>query len=370
VWGDDGGHVTVVDLGGQARRLSRNWGSLQGLAWHPDGREVWFTGTREGSARALQAVTLDGRERSLLRVAGVLTLHDLLRDGRALISHHEVRREMAVRPPGAAQERDLSWLDYCFPSDFGDDGQTVFFAENGEGGGAGYSVWLRRSDGAPAVRLGQGAAMALSPDGRWALASERYTTDTPQLKLIPTGAGQPREVPRAGLNTQAATFLPDGQSLLLTASESNQPTRVYVQDVAGGAPRPVAPPGTRFALASKPVTPDGRAALLRDGDGQPLLFDLAGGPPRAVAGLEAGDEFIRWSGDGRLLYAYRPGEVPARVFRVDASSGRREAWLELQPADRAGVLAVNPVQLTPDGRGYVYGYRRVLSDLYVVSGIR
>jgi dipeptidyl aminopeptidase/acylaminoacyl peptidase len=220
------------------------------------------------------------------------------------------------------------------------------------------------------VRLGAGAAMALSPDRRWALANRDYTTDAPQLVLIPTGAGQPRELPRGNVNTQAATFFPDGRRLLLTGSEPGQPPRAYVQDVEGGAPRPVSPVGTRFALASRPITPDGCCAVLRDTDGTQRLFAIAGGAPRAIAGLEPGEEPIRWAADGRRLFVYRPGELPARVWIVDTQTGRREPWLDVQPADGAGVLAVNPVQLTADGRGYAYGYRRVLSDLYVVSGLR
>ncbi len=371
VWGDDGGHVATLDLlSGEARRLSRGWSSVQGLAWHPSGREVWFTATREGASRALRAVDLGGRERHVLRMAGSLTLHDLRADGRVLLGHNQVRREMAVRLPGWPEERDLSWLDYCFPSDLLDDGSLVVFAENGEGGGAGYSVWLRRTDLSPAVRLSEGAAMALAPDGRYALANLRYTSDTPQLLLVPTGTGQPRELPRGGVNTQAASFFPDGQRVLLTAAAPGQPTRLYVQDLVGGLPRPVAPEGTRFPLSTHPVAPDGRRAFARDGDGVLRLFPLeGGGAAEPLPGLERDDEALRFSADGGSVYVYRPGQVPARVERVELATGRREPWLEIHPADLAGVPAITPVQLTADGRGYVYGYRRVLSDLYVVTGL-
>ncbi len=370
VWGDDGGHLVVLELeSGEARRLSRGWSSIQGVAWHPSGREAWFTATREGASRALRAVDLSGRERHILRMAGSLTVHDLRADGRVLLGHNQVRREMAARLPGWPEDRDLSWLDYCFPSDLLDDGSALVFAENGEGGGAGYSVWLRRTDLSPAVRLSEGAAMALAPDGRHALANLRYTSDTPQLLLVPTGTGQPRELPRGGVNTQAAAFFPDGQRVLLTAAAPGQPTRLYVQDLAGGLPRPVAPEGTRFPLSARPVSPDGRRAFARDGDGALRLFPLEGGAPEPLPGVEREEEPLRFSPDGLFVYAYRPGQVPARVTRVELATGRRELWLEIHPADRAGVPAITPVQLTADGRGYVYGYRRVLSDLYVVSGL-
>jgi eukaryotic-like serine/threonine-protein kinase len=371
VWGDDGGHIAVVDRAGDVRRLSRNWGSAQGLAWHPSGREVWFTATREGSARALHAVDLSGRERAVARMAGVLTLHDIAGDGQVLLSHHVVRREMAGRAPGADQERDLSWLDYSYPSDLSADGTTVFFAENGEGGGPGYGAYLRRGAGdAPAVRIGEGAAMALSPDGKWALANQDSNTDAPQLVLLPTGAGLAQRLARGGVNAQAADFFPDGR-VLLTGSEAGKPVRTWVQDRDGGAPRALTAEGTRFNLATRPITPDGRSVLLRDAEGRWRLYAADGGAEAGpVAGLTPDDQPLRFTADGRHVYAYRPGEVPAQVVRLDPTTGTRVPWLELQPADRAGVLAVGPIQLTADGKSYVYGYRRVLSDLYVVSGLR
>jgi dipeptidyl aminopeptidase/acylaminoacyl peptidase len=303
-------------------------------------------------------------------MAGVLTLHDISKDGSALLSHHDQRREIVARASKTAAERDLSWLDYCFPSDLSDDGSTVYFAENGEGGGPGYSVYVRRTDGGPAVRLGDGAAMALSPDGRFALASRNFTSDAPELVLIPTGTGQSKLLPRGGANTQAASFFPDGRRVLLAANPPGRPTRTWIQDVAGGDPKPLTADGTRFALSARPISPDGRKAVLQDAEGRHVLQPTEGGEPRTLPGLAPAEQPLRWSRDSRSLFAYRPGEVPARVFRLDVSSGRREPWLTLAPADASGVLAVSPVLLTPDGGAYVYGYRRILSDLYAVSGLR
>ena len=49
------------------------------------------------------------------------------------------------------------------------DGKTAVFTEQGEAGGPGYSVYLRKLDGSAPVRLGEGNALALSPDGKWVL---------------------------------------------------------------------------------------------------------------------------------------------------------------------------------------------------------
>ncbi len=370
VAGDDGGNLTLIEVAGVAHSLTRNWSSLQGLAWHPSGREIWFTGTREGSARSLQAVTTDGRERVVFRMPGTLTLHDLAQDGRVLASHHTLRREIHVLHPGESEPKDLTWLDYSYPSDLADDGSALFFAENGEGGGRGYAVYLRSTDGSPAVRLGEGAALALSPDRRWVLAGLNSTSDAPQLQLLPTGVGEPRPLPRAGVNAQAAAFFPDGQRILLAGSLPPGATRVWVQETAGGDPRPLTPEGTRFPLSARPLSPDGQALIVRGSHGEHLLFRVDGSAPQVVPGLQVEDQPIRWSGDGRWIFAYRPGDMPAQVVRVDPRSGRRESWLTVRPADPAGVMAITPVLLSADGRTCVFGYRRVLSDLYTISGIR
>ncbi|MCL4818198.1 MAG: PD40 domain-containing protein [Vicinamibacteria bacterium] len=368
VSGDDGGNVAVVAPGAEAVILSREWGSLQGLAWR-DGREVWFTGTREGAARALHSVTLDGRERAVLRMAGTLTLHDVAA-GQVLFSNHVQRREMRVRAPGESAERDFSWLDYAFPSDFADDGSRVYFAENGEGGGRGYSVYLRATaPGRPAVRLGSGAALALAPGGERVLAVENFTSDEQRWMLLPTAAGEPRALPRGSVRASAATFGPDARRLFVAGVEPGRPSRVYGLDLgSGGAPVPLGPEGVSFPLASKVVAPDGRRLAVRLADGAHALLEASGGATRPLAHVEPGEQVLRWCGDA-CVYAYAPGRIPAEVFRVDLASGRRELAWQIAPADRAGVLAITPVQLSADGRAYVYGYRRVLSDLYVLRGL-
>ncbi|MFY9549924.1 MAG: protein kinase, partial [Thermoanaerobaculia bacterium] len=169
--GDDSGSVAVVDRDGNKRILSSGWITARGLAWSPDGTEVWFTAASVGGARALHAVSLSGRRRLLARVPGALTLHDVSREGRVLLALEHSREGIVGLPPGEGKERDLSWHDWSRPVDLTPDGTTLLFDETGEGGGAAYGVYLRATDGSPAVRLGDGRGLALSPDGRWALSS-------------------------------------------------------------------------------------------------------------------------------------------------------------------------------------------------------
>ncbi len=39
------------------------------------------------------------------------------------------------------------------------------------------------------------------------------------------------------------------------------------------------------------------------------------------------------------------------------------------PPDAAGLINVGPLLVTPDGKNIVYSYSRLLSDLYLVSGM-
>ena len=120
--------------------------------------------------------------------------------------------------PGESKERDLTWLDYSLPTAISADGRTVLFTEGGEGGGPGYSVYVRATDGSPAVRLGEGFGQALSPDEKWAIAIQRPATD-PQLVAYPTGAGEARVFPKEASAVWNACWFPDGKRLLFTANE-------------------------------------------------------------------------------------------------------------------------------------------------------
>jgi hypothetical protein len=366
VRGDDGGSVAVVDLAGKKSTLPGVYETVQGLAWSPRG-EIWFTGARSGANRGLYASAVSGKPRLLVRVTGILTLHDIARDGRLLLTHDTNRQEILGRGPGFEKEHDLSWLDWSQVTDLMPDGQTLFFSESGEGGGPGYSVYVRKTDGSPAVRLGEGSGQALSPDGKWALAAVKPGTE-PQLVLYPTGAGEPRLLPSEGLRIQAADWFPDGSHLAVTANEPGHGPRIFVFDLAAGKPRALTPEGYRNLR--KGVSPDGKVIVVRGPDQKVYLYPSAGGEPTAIPGTTPDDTPTGWSADGRSLYVYRRKDLPAKVDLLDVSNGRRQLWKELMPADSAGVWAIAPPHISPDGRFYAYSCLRTLSDLYLVEGFQ
>ena len=107
---DDAGSVAVVDREGHVEVLAPGWLSVIGLAWFGD--EVWFTASKEGSNRALYAVSANGAVRPLVGSPGLITLRDVGRDGRALITRDTMRVAINALVPGATGERELSWLDW------------------------------------------------------------------------------------------------------------------------------------------------------------------------------------------------------------------------------------------------------------------
>ncbi len=372
--GGDFGTVAVVDRSGRKRDLSADWDSLWGLAWSPKGDEVWFTGARVGGLRALYGVSQSGRERLIERIAGQLTLADVYRDGRALLLNDQHRLGMLgmsarQTPPDQPAARDLTFLDYSATRDLTADGTRLLFDEPGGGGGPASSVYLRKMDGSQPVRLGDGVSMALSPDGGWALSISASPNER-QFILLPTGIGQSRTLPSRPGARLWGDWLPNGKEILFDTAEPGHGPRLYLQDVATGRIRAVSGEGVTLLFYSHLITPDSRFVAARGPDQKIHLYPLDGGAVRDIAGLAPGEEPIRWSADGRLLYIFRPGELPARIARLEIATGRREPWRELIPSDPAGVVSIRPPLFTPDGSVCVYSYSRFLAELFLVEGLR
>jgi WD40 repeat protein len=374
IQGDDGGTLSLIGPDGKRKVLTTGFYTVQGLSWTPSGKEVWFTASSSGIDRSLYAVTTTGKQRLVARMPGTLMLLDIWKDGRILLNRASWRRELIGVYSGDSHERDLSWLDYSYPADLSKDGKFLLFDEEGMGGGLSYghegglayAVYLRNTDGSPAVLLGEGSAIALSPDDKWVIS--QAPGSPAQFRLLPTKAGDPRVLTNDSINHNWAHWLPNGKEFVFSGNEPNKGVRLYVQNIDGGSPKPISPEGAH-ATAFFP-SPDGTMVAGLGPDQLPYLFPVSGGDPRPIKGFLEGEQPIDWTADGRSLYIYRPGEVPAKVFTVDLTSGKRTLWKQLVPSDPAGVETIGPVLISPDGKACVYGYHRTLSDLYMVEGLK
>ena len=314
----------------------------------------------------MYAADLQGQVRLVAQMPGELELDDISGDGRALLAHHTLIGTMRAVGPGEAAERDLTWLDSSIPADLSPDGKTILFNELGEGGGKTSSVYLRGLDGSPPVRLGDGTAHSLSPDGKSVLVSLPDVVD--RFVLLPTGAGEPRSIPLPGFDAlDAAAWLPDGREFIFEGRESGK-WRIYRMSAEGGKPRAISPEGIRIpAWMTGPVTPDGRFFFGARGPAQWFRFPIDGGEPLPITGLAPGEFPIRWASD-RSLWVNRAGG--RGIFRIDLPTRRKMTPLRNELDVQPGTVAFFRVVITADGRAFAYGARQTHSVLYVVEGLR
>jgi eukaryotic-like serine/threonine-protein kinase len=362
---DDRGGVAVVDLNGRKTDLAQGYWGEEGLAWSPDGKEIFFSAGRGFSSFDIRAVSMNGRNRVALPGAGGLTIYDVSRDGRWLAARDDTKWRVMCRAPGTDAERDLAWLDVSYGGALSGDGRTLLFTEYSGAVGDNYAVCVRKTDGSPVVRLGDGYAGDLSPDGRWVLAIVPTSPD--KLMLYPTGAGQPQRLESGAIRDySSARWFPDGKTILVCGTDDKQVSRCYVQSVAGGAPRPVTPPGTRGGLLS----PDGNSVLVQGARKEYQIHALAGGEPRPVPSLGPDDAVARWTADGKGFLVYRPSEIPVKLERIDLASGRRDFVRRFSPGDLTGVVRIEQLLFADDENTYVYSATQRRSDLFLIEGAR
>jgi hypothetical protein len=365
------GRVIVVDRDGAHKVLTEEWASARGLSWSSRGDEVWFTAAKARGNRALWAVDLDRRQRLVLETPGSLTIWDTSPEGKVLLTRDDERRALVGKPPGGNSELDLSWFDDAGLASLSPDGQQVLFGDRFGG------IYLRRTDGAPAVKLDskEAYADALSPDGSLVLAT---TMSVDQLLLLPTGpeaegssaarfAPSPRTLAIPGITSfSGSRWFPDGGHIVFSGAEPGHKLRSYVLDLSGGEPRALTREGT-WVLS---ISNDGKLAAATS-HGKPItLHPVDGGPSRTAVGSEPDDRPVAWSDDGGSLWVFKRDQTPTDIYRLDIVTGQRSRWKRLAPPDPAGVFPVSNLAMTPSGNAYFYNYRRVLSELYVVSGLR
>ena len=353
--GGDDGRAVIVDRSGNHLAQSSFFTTVEGLAWSPSGDEVWFTGAPNGTARAIYALSPSGKQRLVLRVPGTLTLQDVTRQGRVLMTEENVRMGLTVEDAKGVQE-DASWLDWSLLQGLSADGPTLLFTETGEGVSGNYGVYLRKV-GAPAIRLGDGGFAVLSPDGKLVAALE----SSRQIAILPTGAGE-RKLLTQTSNVAFLDWTPDGKQIVYAARPPGSLIRSYVADIASGQVRALAEPG----IAGTLVSPDGRWVVT--GRGLDLFFKtpIDGGPSLPIRGLNRDLYPIAWTPDANHLLVVGQG-VPAPVYRVDIVSGETQLVRTIGPADMAGVQVVSQV-LNRD-KVWAFSYLRTLSDLYVAEGV-
>lgn len=353
--------LQVIGTDGKARVAARGFRVIAGLAWA--GGDVLVAGARTGEPPAVFRISTSGSERVAYRMPGWPHLLDCAPDGSLLLAAVTSRLGIAALTPFSQQEQDLAWLDGSRVNDLSADGETMLFTEISSGEGRNTEIYLRKTDGSPAVKIGNGNRAALSQDGRF-VACLRNGPRGNQIAILPAGPGEERVLPADGLRYESVECHPDGKRVLFSASSGSEARRAYLRPLDGGPMTPVTPPG----VALSKVSPDGLAAV-SGANGKLQLWPLAGGEHRTVSVLESGEHVCRWSSDGRHLFLanVHHGGSAVELSRVEVASGRRESIRKLTPIEPGAVFWGLPA-LSANGEYYAASFRKDVSELYLIRG--
>ena len=342
--------------------LSRGWRAIGALNWSPNDREVWFSGGQPGSDPALYAVTLSGAQRMVSQTGGMIVMQDVARDGRVLLTTVNSRLGIHYLPPNGAPQRDLAWLDSSLMYDLSNDAQSIVFVELSSGQGRNSAIYLRKTDGSPAIQLGSGNRPSLSPDGKW-VACIHHEADRSSLMLLPTGPGESRFPKIEGMHFDGVEWFPDNKRILFTGNETGHATRTWMYDLDTNRSTPLTTEGTRGIR----VSPDGKWFITVDPH-KLLLSPVGGGDSKTIAELQ-GESVVRWSGDGRYLFLQQREPASIKISRLDVTTRRKEPWLVVKVPE-PGAQFLGPLALSADGKAYAITFQRDLANLFLVRGLK
>jgi Tol biopolymer transport system component len=360
--------ILVTDLNGQVHAWSKGIRHPQGLAWSPDGSEIWFThvGPAGWQPDLLSAVGRGGLIRDVYRSTSPILLFDVAKDGRVLIANVIVRNDLVYAGDGRDPQTLLSWSDQNEVAALSAEGKVLFTVSqrvpNSED-----NLWvvLRSKSGSPAQRLAKGRAADLSPDGRWALVD---SPDSTALSAVPTGVGQARPIPTAGLHIGEARWMPDGKKVLVVGrSPRDEHFGLYL---LAGDDSPALPIG-KAMLRDWPlrISRDGRWAAAMDEDLRTVIISVRDGSIRPVPGMDAGAVMPRgWAPDGTLWISGTAG-FPAPLLRLEPETGKVLETRTLRPDDPGSASLLLDVAVSPDGRQIAFSYQRWVLSLAILRGL-
>jgi len=357
--------LIILDSAGTAR-ATIDAPDITGTAWHPNREELWYSVNEGRGAAAIFAVTPDGSNRRLVWRGRSMTLQDIATDGAVLAIAIDTQGGALVQQNGASEAKDLAWLDSSTATAVSPTGDALLLSETGDSGRA---VYMRKLDGSPAVKLGEGFGLAWSPKGDRVLIGKSPF----QYEIVPVGAGVSKTVDHPNIWSFFAWFHPDGNRLLANGRIKDGPYRFWWMDESG-ATTETGPAGIDHWAGQAPLSNDGRlVAAFKSGQnmGRSVeVYPLDGGAPIPVAGRNPDEVVIRFSEDDRHLLVYNRDRLPARIFKLDYRTGARTLWREFAPADPAGIAGFHTITMTRNGSVVAYNYTRSLGTAFLVTGIK
>ena len=366
-FGDDRGSVVVIGPEGGRRVLSEGWASVEGLAWSPDGSEVWFTGARVGLDATLHAVTLSGasaRGRARPRPARAAR-RGPRRPRHRRSQHGEVRAEGALPRRGGGARPVLA-------------GPLAGHRHLGRRPAGGLLGERRRRR--PRVRRVPPANRRSAADAPRRRHGEHAVAGR-EVGGVDDGAG-PAAHPAAAHRRRGDAGRSPRPGSATTAASDGRPIRARSCSRGGGGRGPCActrRPSTESPRARSPRWPFGarggfpwiRTAIAwRSPSPTGRWPRSASTTARRSPSRAACAAIARWRGR-RTGNGSTCGAAGAPLIeRLAVKTGVREPVVELRTGDMTGAMGPLSPVITPDGRYYAFVYARRLSDLYVVEGLR
>ena len=357
--GDDRGVLRLVDAAGKVSTLTNEYWGLEGVAWEPGGRAILFAGADRGGFYQIHRARFGGGVQLVLPSPGSLTVQDVTKSGDWLVTRDDLTSRLLVRAPGSPGVRDLSWLSNSGSPIISRDGKLLAFTDQSLDAGPLYATRIRGTDGSPAVRLGDGLAVALSPDGRWVISL--VPTTPMQYRLYPTGAGSPLTIAWKLQNVQRVDFFPDGRHLFLCGEAPGHGRACYRSALDGSGLEQLTPD----SAGGGRLRPDGGAVIYGREDAV-WLRSLPDGEPRRLP-TPSGGTFIRWSPDGTAFWRIAD---PQHVESVDLLTARRRSLGSIDAPEGIDAAAVQQVTLADDPHAYAYTVFLTTSVLFSIRGVR
>jgi dipeptidyl aminopeptidase/acylaminoacyl peptidase len=253
-------------------------------------------------------------------------------------------------------------MDWAYGARFSADSKSILFGDQHSGDS--YGTFLRNLDGSPAVRLGDGDPMDISPDNKWAIS--RLPSKPNQILLLPTGTGESRQLTHSNVSHLYGRWLPD-ERIVSDGNEPGHPERTYLIDMNGNE-KPLTPEG----IVTRAVTTDGKNLIVSNLDStQFQLFPVDGGQPRPLPQLQKGDAPQDFTPDDKAVLLRRSGKDAAiEIWKLELATGKRTLLHSLSPPGARAVARGLNVVSSRDEKNYAYTYHPALSTEYLVQGIR
>ena len=335
--------IVPTDGNAAPRRLTSTRGAESGVDWAPDSKRIAFSARREGDeVEQIYLLSLEGGDaQRVTTLATGGTNPKWRRDGTALL--FESMLKGARQAPEKSTARVFSSLPIRFWNVWNDGSKPHLFVQSLDGKAAVdwlAGTTLAASRGFDAPYVGSGADRSLqaqwSPDGQeivFAAVVNRSTMMTEEteshLFRIKRAGDEPTQITMKGASFDKPRFSPDGKTLAAAHARTATGTNLYSLtrltrfDWPSGAMTMLAPDFDR-SVADFAFTPDGAAIVFAAEDaGFTALFrvPIAGGPPKRLIEVQAGNYGSPVYAGSTLVATYGSSAQPNEIARVDLARG-------------------------------------------------